>query len=177
MDMDVGIDEHDVGHRQEGGQAGQQFGAHGGAVRRQRVAAIGSLVMAFWANYPIALAPGMGLNAYFAYVVVLQMGFTWQAALGAVFISGPERHHQRADRRDEAGGDEHRPLGHTRIGQDVGIVPAGGAGSWLERTFALTAHGTTVRTELLAGLTTFVAAGSPTRLWEQDPFHSSSPAA
>ncbi|RVU14637.1 NCS2 family permease [Methylobacterium oryzihabitans] len=52
------------------------------------VAAIGSLVMAFWANYPIALAPGMGLNAYFAYVVVLQMGFTWQAALGAVFISG-----------------------------------------------------------------------------------------
>ncbi|MEH3145797.1 MAG: NCS2 family permease [Methylobacterium frigidaeris] len=52
------------------------------------VAAIGSLVMAFLANYPIALAPGMGLNAYFAYVVVLQMGFTWQAALGAVFISG-----------------------------------------------------------------------------------------
>ncbi|KMO43386.1 guanine permease [Methylobacterium tarhaniae] len=52
------------------------------------VAAIGSLVMAFYANYPIALAPGMGLNAYFAYVVVLQMGYTWQAALGAVFISG-----------------------------------------------------------------------------------------
>ncbi len=52
------------------------------------VAAIGSGVMAFVANYPIALAPGMGLNAYFAYVVVLQMGYTWQAALGAVFISG-----------------------------------------------------------------------------------------
>ena len=52
------------------------------------VAAIGSLIMAFAANYPIALAPGMGLNAYFAYVVVLGMGFTWQAALGAVFISG-----------------------------------------------------------------------------------------
>ena len=44
--------------------------------------------MGLYANYPIALAPGMGLNAYFAYVVVLGMGFTWQAALGAVFISG-----------------------------------------------------------------------------------------
>lgn len=52
------------------------------------VAALGSAVMALFANYPIALAPGMGLNAYFAYVVVLQMGYTWQAALGAVFISG-----------------------------------------------------------------------------------------
>ena len=44
--------------------------------------------MALYANYPIAMAPGMGLNAYFAYVVVGSMGFTWQAALGAVFISG-----------------------------------------------------------------------------------------
>ena len=52
------------------------------------VAAIGTLVMGLYANYPIALAPGMGLNAYFAYVVVLGMGYTWQAALGAVFISG-----------------------------------------------------------------------------------------
>jgi adenine/guanine/hypoxanthine permease len=52
------------------------------------VAAIGSMIMALHANYPIALAPGMGLNAYFAYVVVLGMGYTWQAALGAVFISG-----------------------------------------------------------------------------------------
>jgi AGZA family xanthine/uracil permease-like MFS transporter len=52
------------------------------------VACLGTLIMAFYANYPIALAPGMGLNAYFAYVVVLQMGYTWQAALGAVFISG-----------------------------------------------------------------------------------------
>ncbi|MGB6056018.1 MAG: NCS2 family permease [Burkholderiaceae bacterium] len=52
------------------------------------VAALGTLIMALYANYPIALAPGMGLNAYFAYVVVLGMGFTWQAALGAVFISG-----------------------------------------------------------------------------------------
>lgn len=52
------------------------------------VAALGSLVMGLYANYPIALAPGMGLNAYFAYTVVKGMGFTWQAALGAVFISG-----------------------------------------------------------------------------------------
>lgn len=52
------------------------------------IAALGTAIMAFYANYPIALAPGMGLNAYFAYVVVLQMGFTWQAALGAVFVSG-----------------------------------------------------------------------------------------
>lgn len=52
------------------------------------IAALGTLVMGLYANYPIALAPGMGLNAYFAYVVVLGMGFTWQTALGAVFISG-----------------------------------------------------------------------------------------
>ena len=52
------------------------------------VAALGTTIMALYANYPIALAPGMGLNAYFAYVVVLHMGFTWQAALGAVFVSG-----------------------------------------------------------------------------------------
>jgi AGZA family xanthine/uracil permease-like MFS transporter len=52
------------------------------------VAAIGSGVMGFYANFPIALAPGMGLNAYFAYVVVLGMHFSWQSALGAVFISG-----------------------------------------------------------------------------------------
>ncbi len=51
-------------------------------------AAIGTLVMGLYANYPIALAPGMGLNAYFTYGVVLGMGFTWQVALGAVFISG-----------------------------------------------------------------------------------------
>jgi AGZA family xanthine/uracil permease-like MFS transporter len=51
-------------------------------------AAIGTLVMGLYANYPIALAPGMGLNAYFAYSVVKGMGFTWEAALGAVFISG-----------------------------------------------------------------------------------------
>ncbi|ABC34972.1 NCS2 family permease [Burkholderia thailandensis] len=52
------------------------------------VAALASLIMGLYANYPIACAPGMGLNAYFAYTVVKGMGFTWQAALGAVFISG-----------------------------------------------------------------------------------------
>lgn len=50
-------------------------------------AAIGSLLMGFIANYPIALAPGMGLNAFFTYTVVLHMGYTWQIALGAVFLS------------------------------------------------------------------------------------------
>src|SRR5258707_12186974 len=44
--------------------------------------------MAFIANYPIALAPGMGLNAYFAFGVVGGMGYTWQVALGCVFLSG-----------------------------------------------------------------------------------------
>ncbi|MXN77921.1 NCS2 family permease [Burkholderia sp. 4701] len=52
------------------------------------VAALASIIMGLYANYPIACAPGMGLNAYFAYTVVKGMGFTWQAALGAVFISG-----------------------------------------------------------------------------------------
>src|ERR1700674_3455250 len=51
-------------------------------------AAVGSLLMGAFARYPIALAPGMGLNAYFTYVVVKGMGIPWQAALGAVFISG-----------------------------------------------------------------------------------------
>ncbi len=50
-------------------------------------AAIGCLLMGFIANYPIALAPGMGLNAFFTYTVVLHMGYTWQIALGAVFLS------------------------------------------------------------------------------------------
>ncbi|WP_186095249.1 NCS2 family permease [Burkholderia gladioli] len=52
------------------------------------VAALASLIMGLYANYPVACAPGMGLNAYFAYAVVKGMGFTWEAALGAVFISG-----------------------------------------------------------------------------------------
>lgn len=50
-------------------------------------AAIGSVTMGVIANYPIALAPGMGLNAFFTYTVVLHMGHTWQVALGAVFLS------------------------------------------------------------------------------------------
>jgi AGZA family xanthine/uracil permease-like MFS transporter len=51
-------------------------------------AAIGSALMGFWANLPIALAPGMGLNAYFAFAVVQGMGVPWQVALGAVFLAG-----------------------------------------------------------------------------------------
>lgn len=51
-------------------------------------AAIGSAIMGLYANYPVALAPGMGLNAYFAFVVVGTLGHPWQTALGAVFISG-----------------------------------------------------------------------------------------
>lgn len=51
-------------------------------------AAVGTLIMGLYANYPIALAPGMGLNAYFTYGVVLGMGHSWQVALGAVFLSG-----------------------------------------------------------------------------------------
>jgi AGZA family xanthine/uracil permease-like MFS transporter len=51
-------------------------------------AAFGSIVMGVVARYPIALAPGMGLNAYFTYVVCLKMHIPWQTALGAVFLSG-----------------------------------------------------------------------------------------
>src|SRR5262245_56762956 len=50
--------------------------------------AVATLVMALYANYPIALAPGMGLNAFFAFTVVLGYKFTWQQALAAVFCSG-----------------------------------------------------------------------------------------
>ncbi|GEN22328.1 adenine permease [Halomonas cupida] len=67
-----------------------EAGMDGGAVfvATCLAAAIGCLVMGLWANYPIALAPGMGLNAFFTYTVVLSMGHTWQVALGAVFLSG-----------------------------------------------------------------------------------------
>lgn len=51
-------------------------------------AALGSAIMGLFANWPIGMAPGMGLNAFFAFTVVGMMGFTWQEALGAVFISG-----------------------------------------------------------------------------------------
>ncbi len=49
---------------------------------------IGTALMALFANYPFALAPGMGLNAYFAYTVVIGMGYSWQIALFAVFVEG-----------------------------------------------------------------------------------------
>ncbi|MCQ2445135.1 MAG: NCS2 family permease, partial [Mailhella sp.] len=50
-------------------------------------AALTTLLMGFWANMPVALAPGMGINAFFTYTMVLGMGLPWQTALGAVFIS------------------------------------------------------------------------------------------
>jgi AGZA family xanthine/uracil permease-like MFS transporter len=67
-------------------ETGMDFGAV--FVATCIAAAFGSLVMGLYANYPIALAPGMGLNAYFTYAVVLGMGFAWQVALGAIFVSG-----------------------------------------------------------------------------------------
>ena len=51
-------------------------------------AAIGSLIAAFWANAPLGLAPGMGLNAFFTYTLVIGKGIPWETALGVVFISG-----------------------------------------------------------------------------------------
>ena len=49
---------------------------------------MGTMLMAVFANYPFALAPGMGLNAFFAYTVIGQMGYSWQMALAAVFVEG-----------------------------------------------------------------------------------------
>ncbi|KAB3530572.1 NCS2 family permease [Alkaliphilus serpentinus] len=66
--------------------AGMDFGAVFTATALSSIVAI--LVMAFYANYPFALAPGMGLNAFFAYTVVLQMGYSWEFALTAVLIEG-----------------------------------------------------------------------------------------
>jgi AGZA family xanthine/uracil permease-like MFS transporter len=51
-------------------------------------AVVGTLIMGLWANWPVALAPGMGLNAFFAFGVVFGMGYTYQQALAAVFIAG-----------------------------------------------------------------------------------------
>jgi AGZA family xanthine/uracil permease-like MFS transporter len=67
-------------------KAGMDFGAV--FVATCLAAAFGSIFMGLYANYPIALAPGMGINAYFAFGVVLGMGHSWQVALGAVFLSG-----------------------------------------------------------------------------------------
>lgn len=66
--------------------AGMDFGAV--FVATCIAAAVGTLIMGLWANYPIAQAPGMGQNAFFTYGVVLGLGHTWEAALGAVFVSG-----------------------------------------------------------------------------------------
>ncbi|MEM7079146.1 MAG: NCS2 family permease [Pseudomonadota bacterium] len=66
--------------------AGMDFGAV--FVATCLAAAIGTLIMGLVANYPIALAPGMGQNAFFTYAVVIGAGHTWQVALGAVFLSG-----------------------------------------------------------------------------------------
>ena len=68
------------------GATGMDYGA---VFTATAVAAIiGTLVMGLVANYPVALAPGMGLNAFFAYTVVLGMGLSWQQALAGVFVSG-----------------------------------------------------------------------------------------
>ena len=62
---------------------------HGAVFTATAIAAcLGTLCMALFANYPFALAPGMGLNAYFAYTVVLNMGYSWEIALAAVFVEG-----------------------------------------------------------------------------------------
>lgn len=66
--------------------AGMPFGAV--FVATCVAAAASTLIMGLYANYPIAVAPGMGLNAFFSYTVVLSLGYDWQVALGAVFISG-----------------------------------------------------------------------------------------
>lgn len=67
-------------------EAGMDFGAV--FVATCIAAMVGSLLMGLLANYPIGLAPGMGQNAFFTYGVVLGSGFSWQVALGAVFLSG-----------------------------------------------------------------------------------------
>ncbi|WP_042862273.1 NCS2 family permease, partial [Pseudomonas aeruginosa] len=62
---------------------------HGAAfVATCLAAALGCFLMGLYANWPVGLAPGMGLNAFFTYTVVGTMGYSWQIALGAVFISG-----------------------------------------------------------------------------------------
>lgn len=67
-------------------QAGMDHGAV--FVATCLAAALGCLLMGALANLPIALAPGMGLNAFFTYVIVLEQGYSWQTALAAVFFSG-----------------------------------------------------------------------------------------
>lgn len=62
--------------------------AHGVLIATALASCVGTLMMALFANYPFALAPGMGLNAYFAYSVVIGMGYSWQIALLAVLVEG-----------------------------------------------------------------------------------------
>ena len=64
------------------------MGAQAVLIATALAAFVGTAMMALFANYPFALAPGMGLNAYFAYTVVLNMGYSWQIALMAVFVEG-----------------------------------------------------------------------------------------
>ena len=59
-----------------------------GAFATCLAAGLGTIAMGLWARMPLAVAPGMGLNAYFAYSIVLGLGLTWQRALGLVFIAG-----------------------------------------------------------------------------------------
>eukprot|EP00903_Cladosiphon_okamuranus_P004433 g4431.t1 len=66
--------------------AGMDFGAV--FVATCLAAALGTLIMGIYANYPVAQAPGMGQNAFFTYGIVLGMGHSWESALGAVFLSG-----------------------------------------------------------------------------------------
>lgn len=90
------------------------------------IAALSTMVMGVFANYPVALAPGMGLNAFFAYYVCGTLGLHWTVALGAVFFSGvlfliltilfagsahPQRRHQH---EPAAHGRDVRPARHRR---------------------------------------------------------------
>ena len=67
-------------------QSGMDYGAI--FVGTCLAASFACLFMGFYANWPVGLAPGMGLNAFFTYTVVGEMGYTWEVALGAVFIAG-----------------------------------------------------------------------------------------
>ncbi|WP_099468303.1 NCS2 family permease [Konateibacter massiliensis] len=67
---------------------GDQMNPSGVFIATALAACVGSILMALIANYPIGLAPGMGLNAYFCYTVVVSMGYSWQTALAAVFVEG-----------------------------------------------------------------------------------------
>ena len=77
---------HRVRQPGDPGKAGMDQGAV--FVATCVAAAVSTMVMALYANYPIALAPGMGINAFFAFTVVLTYKYTWQQALAAVFCSG-----------------------------------------------------------------------------------------